>query len=311
MSSNVPTAEVERGAPAAGLFASAWIGWLPLVVLPAALATVIPATWPRWTVMWLLAGTIFYCLKWLTWQSDHRPPTTVRRQWAWWLAWPGMDPHRFLSLEPIPRSHHPRLAEWVKAISIAIFGCFMCWLARPILMRGWEIAAAWCWLFGMLFILHFGLLHIISCAWRAAGVDARPIMNEPLSSTSTVEFWGRRWNIAFRDLAHISVFLPIARRWGNRPAIVGVFLFSSVLHEAAISIPARGGYGLPTLYFLGQLCAVMLDVSPRKRRLAAGRGWGSRILTLAIVMAPAPILFHLPFLRNAVVPFLKILYLHS
>ena len=136
-------------------------------------------------------------------------------------------------------------------------------------------------------------------------------MNKPLSSRSIVEFWGRRWNVAFRDLAHVSVFLPIAHRWGNRAAIAGVFLFSGVLHEVAISIPAHGGYGLPTLYFLGQLVAVMINVSPQRKRLALKHVLRRRLLTIAIVVAPSPILFHPPFLKNAVVPFLRTIFLQG
>lgn len=222
-----------------------------------------------------------------------------------------MDAHRFLSLQRFPRERSPAAGEWAKALSITLFGYLLFWMAGPLLHHGWEIAAAWSGLYGMLFILHFGLFHILSCAWRSAGIDAQAIMNRPLSSRSIVEFWGQRWNLAFRDVAHAAVFRPLAHRWGYRPAIMGVFLFSGILHELAISLPAQGGYGLPTLYFLGQLTAVMINVSPRRKRLALVHGWRNRMITIAIVVVPSPILFHPPFLKNVIVPFLRTVLLPS
>ncbi len=74
--------------------------------------------------------------------------------------------------------------------------------------------ARWSALYGMLFLLHFGLFDLLSCAWRSSGVDAQPIMNKPLSSRNIVDFWGRRWNLAFRDVAHAAVFRPLARSLG-------------------------------------------------------------------------------------------------
>jgi hypothetical protein len=45
---------------------------------------------------------------------------------------------------------------------------------------------------GIVTTLHFGLFHLIACAWRTAGVDAQSLMNRPLASGSVSEFWGRR-----------------------------------------------------------------------------------------------------------------------
>jgi hypothetical protein len=52
----------------------------------------------------------------------------------------------------------------------------------------------------LVLVLYFGSFHLLSCAWRSAGVDAHPLMNWPLAAESVSEFWGRRWNTAFRDL---------------------------------------------------------------------------------------------------------------
>ena len=76
--------------------------------------------------------------------------------------------------------------------------------------------AGWVGMVGIVLTLHFGLFHLLSCAWRSAGVEARPLMNDPLASQSVSEFWGRRWNTAFRDLAHRFLFRPLSARLGPR-----------------------------------------------------------------------------------------------
>lgn len=72
---------------------------------------------------------------------------------------------------------------------------------------------------GLIFVLHFGSFHLLSCAWRAAGVDARPLMHWPVAATSLADFWGRRWNTAFRDLTHRFLFRPLTRRLGPRAGL--------------------------------------------------------------------------------------------
>src|ERR1022692_4792814 len=77
---------------------------------------------------------------------------------------------------------------------------------------------------------------------------APPSRNRRLASIA--EFWGRRWNSAFRDLAHPFVFVPAARRWGLVVALWVSFAVSGFAHELVISVPAGAGFGLPTAYFL-------------------------------------------------------------
>ena len=84
-------------------------------------------------------------------------------------------------------------------------------------------------------------------------------MHAPILATSLGDFWGRRWNLAFRDLAHSYIFRPLIRRTGPAAATLAAFVASGVIHDAVISIPARGGYGLPTLYFSIQGVAVLIE----------------------------------------------------
>jgi len=84
-----------------------------------------------------------------------------------------------------------------------------------------------------------------------------------------------------------------------------VFLFSGLLHDLVISIPARGGYGWPTLYFLLQGLALLFERGSIGRPLGLGSGWRGRIFALTIAGAPAFWLFHPAFIRNVIIPMLN------
>ena len=182
-----------------------------------------------------------------------------------------------------------------------------------------PLLAGWIGMIGIILILHFGLFHLLAIGWRTAGIDVKPIMDAPLCSKSVSEFWSRRWNAAFNRLAFDFVFRPLARRRGRRSssdatkrsrrsstlplrggtriATLAAFLFSGLIHELAISLPAGAGYGLPTAYFLLQGIGILTErVLPRIR---------GRIFTLAITAVPAFWLFHPPFVRNVILPFMK------
>ncbi len=158
---------------------------------------------------------------------------------------------------------------------------------------------------GMVLVLHFGFFHLLSVGWRALRVDAPPIMHAPLRSTSVSEFWGQRWNAAFNDLALRLVFRPAARRWGMAGATLLAFLVSGLVHELVISLPAATGYGLPSAYFLGQGLGVLTERSSAGKWLglrAGVRGW---MFTMIVVAGPAYWLFHPPFVRQVILPFMQ------
>lgn len=58
--------------------------------------------------------------------------------------------------------------------------------------------------------------------------------------------------------------------------VLGGIILSGLVHEIAISVPAKGGYGLPTLYFALQGAAMLIERAAEKRgiMLTSGiRGW--------------------------------------
>jgi D-alanyl-lipoteichoic acid acyltransferase DltB (MBOAT superfamily) len=160
---------------------------------------------------------------------------------------------------------------------------------------------------GIVLILHFGVFHLLSCWWRSIGVQARPLMNRPLASTSLSEFWGRRWNTAFRDLAHRFLFRPLTACFGPRFGVLAGFLFSGALHDLVISIPAQGGYGGPTLFFAIQGGAMMIERSAFGRRIGLGSGLSGRLFVLLVLTLPLGLLFHRPFVVRVIVPFMQAL----
>jgi hypothetical protein len=163
----------------------------------------------------------------------------------------------------------------------------------------------WAGMFGLVFLLHFGLFHLIALVWQSLGVDAEPIMHFPLGSRSLSEFWGKRWNMGFRQLTFDLVFRPLRRPFGTAAATFASFLVSGAIHELVISYPARAGYGLPTAYFAVQGAGVLLERSSAGKKLGlrdGARGW---LFALLVAAGPAYWLFHPWFVLRVVVPFLR------
>lgn len=264
-----------------------------------------PPTWPRWALMWALAFAIYFGCKWLTWWFASVPWAPLWKHASYLAAWPGLDADAFLSPRPMPASARPVLGEWLlagcmSAIGVALFyGLARHVPAEPIFIAGWV------GMVGIVMALHFGTFHLLSCAWRSLGVDARPLMDRPFSSVSLGEFWGRRWNTAFRDLTHRFLFRPLAPRFGPRRTLLVGFVFSGLVHDAVISVPARGGYGGPTLFFLVQAVGILVQRSRVGENFglrSPGRGW---LFTMGVLLLPVGMLFHKPFITEVVLPFMR------
>jgi hypothetical protein len=115
----------------------------------------------------------------------------------------------------------------------------------------------------------------------------------------------RRWNTAFRDLTHQFLFRPFTARLGPRWGVLAGFLFSGVVHDIVISVPAHGGYGGPTLFFGIQGAALMVERSTFGRAVGLGRGARGRIFALLVLIAPVGLLFHRPFVVGIMTPFMR------
>jgi len=256
-----------------------------------------PADWPPWGLMWGLATALFAMCKVATWRAGKRPAPFWRHA-AYFFAWPGMDARAFLG----PRlARRPPIREWAFAGVKLLLGTVLVWGVYPRLAGESLPVRGWVGMVGIVFTLHFGVFHLLSCGWRAAGVEAKPLMRWPVAASSLADFWGRRWNTAFRDLTFHLLFRPLTRSLGAKGGLAVGFLFSGLVHDLVISVPAGGGYGWPTLYFVLQGGGLLAE---RALKLA---GVANRFFAAVVLLAPAAALFHIPFLERVVIPFLDVI----
>jgi len=120
-------------------------------------------------------------------------------------------------------------------------------------------------------------------------------------STSLREFWGQRWNIAFTEMTSRIVFRPIAGRVGASTALVVAFAFAGLLHELALSLPVRAGFGLRLLYFAIHGAVMVIEHRREERGLRFGSLAG-RVWVGAWLLIPLPLLFHPWFLSVTIWP---------
>jgi hypothetical protein len=283
-----------------------WLGWLPLVLLPL-LVIWFRDHMPAWLFMWLLAFAIFAGLKWITWwKARNHVPHSSGRSVAYLAAWPGMDAEAFLdSRRRVPT---PGFREWSWALSKTLWGAVLLWQIARRVPEPHAFVRGWVGLFGLIFLLHFGSFHMIALFWQTLGIDAAPIMSKPLLAKTLSEFWGKSWNLGFRQLAYDLIFQPLHRKTGVAVASLLVFLASGLIHDLVISLPARGGYGLPTAYFILQGLGVTLERSRAGKRLGLQHGMPAWLFMFVVAAAPAFWLFHPPFVRNVIIPFMQAIH---
>ncbi|WP_428305606.1 MBOAT family protein [Lacipirellula sp.] len=302
------SANVSGGPRVARGLAERWRGWGPMVVAPIAFVALAPATWPHWACMWGIAFAIYFGAKWLTWRRPVQPRVSAARSFGYLVAWPGLDAVAFLEPRDAKSCEQvaaPSRGEWsFAAFKLALGATIFFGLARLAPVVELPYLTGWIGMIGLVLMLHFGLFHLLSCAWRRAGVDAAPLMDWPIAATSMSEFWGRRWNRAFRDLAHRFLFRPLTPRLGAAGAMVAGFAFSGVVHDVVMSWPAAGGYGGPTVFFLIQAAGMLVERSRVGRRCGLGAGWRGWLFAATLLLATSPLLFHPPFVLRVIVPFM-------
>jgi hypothetical protein len=252
--------------------------------------------------MWLLAVSLYAGCKWLSWR---RTPAVDAPWWqhaAYLLLWPGLDPAAFLRRDA--RVTKPAASEWCFAATKLAIGVVLLWRVVRFVPPQLDLLQGWIGMAGCVFVLHFGLMHLLSCLWRMLGIDAKPLMQWPIVATSLADFWSRRWNTAFRDLTYHFVFVPLRCVLSPPWALAIGFLASGIVHDLVISLPARGGWGGPTIYFVVQGLGLLVERSRIGRSLGLARGWRGWLYAMLVLVAPAYWLFHPPFIRTVVLPFL-------
>lgn len=260
---------------------------------------------PAWVFMWALAFALYFGCKVLTLSEAGPALSTMNRFRAlgYLLLWPGMDPKPFT--QTARDLITPNGKVWAHALFRTLHGAILVWVIVPRIDEAYWVPRAIVGMLGIIWLLHFGMFHLLALAWQTRRIAVRPLMDKPTRATSLTEFWGRRWNSGFHDLMHRFIFRPARRRFGVRAAMLLVFLASGLIHELVITVPAGGGYGLPTLYFLLQGLGVEIERSKLGRDWHLGHGAKGWCFVLLMTAGPVVLLFPPPFLHHVILPMLK------
>ena len=277
---------------------------LPLLLFLLGVGLFVGTAWLTGPIrLWTGLIGLFYIVRSLTWQralaKGLRP--SLGRQLAFAFLWAGTDAEQFLDAARTPPRPPP--SAWLAAVLKIAFGALLFYVIAP-RVGSPTVLRAWLGLTGLGFMVFFGLFHLMQVIWCHLGVDAERLWVRPLYAHAPSDFWGRRWNLAFRRFAYTWIFRPLVRKLGVRGAVFCVFLFSGIAHEGVCSYTAGGGYGLPTLYFLIQFAAVATEKSALGKRLGIDRGARGWWFTLVTAGFTAGLLFHAPFMDTLLLPML-------
>ena len=254
-----------------------------------------------WVYMWTLATLMLANFKWLTWIHHPVGNSSTKNAPTYLLGWIGMDPTPFRS----------KASQCINKKNEILRGGTLNFLVGVLLLHAsghipnqYWLLQGWVACAGIIFVLHFGLLKINAWVLRCRGFDVEPIMKFPAATRKISEFWGGRWNKAFNQLDYPFVYTPLKRKLGPSYGLFITFLLSGLIHEIVISLPAKAGWGLPTLYFLIQALGMLAERTKIYRKL---NQTAKQVFTYGIIAGPAFILFHPPFMKTVILPFVQTL----
>ncbi len=215
------------------------------------------------------------------WAGEQR--LTIVRYGIFSLFWFGMDPASF-------RNRRDGLS-WKVDVKVGLMlmlaGVLGSWLV-------WFME--WRQIFVMFLPMslgfHFGALRVLKGCMRMAGFPVRTLFPNVLETTGIGDFWSRRWNVGYSQMMQRLVGRPVEAIAGSNAGVMAIFLASGLLHELAITLPVRSGFGLPTLYFL---LHGILTILEKKWRSPLGK-----IPTLIIVVLPLGLLFPPAFQQEVI-----------
>ncbi len=273
-------------------------------LMPLTIGIVLLPSWRSYAWTWMAIGLIFLCFKSIVLATtDPRRLAKLGSLLSGFVfLWPGMDLEPFLhraehNARQPSRVRDPLVFSYVRSglgnltAAMLLFG-----LLRSGVLREWQFLTALVGLSCLALAFLFGVFDLLAAFWRAQGVHVQKQWHFLPATRSLSDYWSRRWNRAFHDFARDHVYLPIKRRWGRSIALFISFLFSGLIHDLVVSVPAHGGLGLPTIYFLLQGLGIWVE------RKWIPEGAGRRIWAWLVVLAPVPLLIHRPFVEHVVLP---------
>ncbi|HEY8962179.1 MAG TPA: MBOAT family protein [Luteolibacter sp.] len=264
-------------------------GWLILALLIVGTDRVMAASEPLLRMIGLCCVLLggMKGLVYAEWAGSQRLPFTRYAVFA--FLWFGMDPGSF-------QTRRVRL-DWKDDIRLGL------------LLMTLGTLGAWCvwameWRHIVLMFVpmslgfHFGALRVLKGALRAAGFPVRTLFPNVLETCGIADFWGKRWNVGYSQMMQRLVGRPVRDKLGEGAGLMAVFLGSGLLHELAITLPVRAGFGLPSLYFTLHGLLTLWE----KRR---GRPIG-KLPALLAVMLPLGLLFPPAFQREVIARCLEV-----
>ena len=199
------------------------------------------------------------------------------------LGWFGMDPGSFRKRRE-GLSWRGDLAWGLGLMVVGTLGAWLVWKMewRQILVMFFPMSLGF----------HFGALRVLKGGLRRAGFPVRTLFPNVLRARGLGDFWSLRWNVGYSQMMQRVVGRPVERLWGRGGGVMAVFLVSGLLHELAITLPVKAGYGLPTLYFGMHGLLVILEAK-------GGRSFG-KVGALLLVVVPLGFLFPPEFQREVI-----------
>jgi Membrane bound O-acyl transferase family len=215
------------------------------------------------------------------WAGADRLP--IKRYLVFALFWFGMDPGSFLNMR--------ECLSWKRDVKVGLLlmlvGTLGAWLVWAM---GWRQLLIM--FLPMSLGFHFGALRVLKGGLRAAGFPVRTLFPNMLEAQGIGDFWSRRWNVGYSQMMQRIVGRPVEAWAGANAGMMTIFVTSGLLHELAITLPVRSGFGMPTAFFtLHGLLALM------------EKWWGKpfgKIPALLAVILPLGLLFP-PDFQNEVI----------
>lgn len=286
-------------------------GWLMALAFTGCIHILVSAS--ALVLMLLYITSTFWSMK-LVVAANHLKKNEQLNFLQWCVfcyGWFGMNPAPF---KAFPAKAFPDAGAYIlKGTSRILLGLAVITLVRTVFntvsFHYSEHIASLFYLISLSLILHFGILNISTGALRFSGVNVSALFKAPIRSKSLQEFWSKRWNLAFVELTTLAVLRPVKKRFGDKVAFWASYIFSGLLHELAISLPVKSGYGKPFLFFIIQ---AILIIGVERHLLKPYTGALFRFFWLiACLFLPIFILFHEQFILQVVLPLVSYLCMYQ